>query len=72
MKTAQQCKFEITDKSLNVMHHTSIKDVMCLGTMLRNELLPILGMEQTVKWSQLSKSFNLVIDYNHFEENEKS
>ncbi len=58
---------------LDIKHHTTILDIACLGTMLRNELLPLLGMEETVKCSQLTKLFNSVIDYNsNLDEDETS
>ena len=44
--------------------YTSVTDVVSIGPMFRTEVLPFLGVVETVKASQLSTTFNKVIDYN--------
>ena len=47
-------------------HHSSIIDLLAVGPMFRGELLPILGVKETVRMSMLSKKFHEVIDCNKY------
>ena len=43
---------------------TSINDIANFGQMFRAEILPMLGVDETIKASKLSKLLNSSIDYN--------
>ena len=45
-------------------YNTSLKDIGIMNHMFRDNILPFVGIEETIKLSQLSKLFNKVIDYN--------
>ena len=47
----KQCEYEIVNKTLEVKHHTSFTDIVRCTDMFRQGVLPIIGLEDTVKVS---------------------
>ena len=63
-KSNKQCLYTKLNNELSIQFHTTIKDIIPLGPLVRSELLPFLGVSETVKASQLASQYNKVIDYN--------
>ena len=45
-------------------YNTSLKDIGIMNHMFRDNILPLVGIEETIKLSKISNLFNKVIDYN--------
>ena len=42
----------------------NIKDILNMGYMFRNNVLPFLGIDETIKVSRMSGMANRIVDYN--------
>ena len=47
-------------------YHTSINDIANFGQMFRCEVMPMLGINETIKIASASKLLNVTIDYNRY------
>ena len=64
MSTQKQCSYENLNGLLSIKYGTSLNDIANFGQMFRAEILPMLGVDETIKTSKLSSLMNNCIDYN--------